>query len=113
MRGKTFRPRPVRTTSPDGMNKTEREYADRLERQRLAGEICAWRFEPFNFRLANRTYYRPDFLVVCAGHFEIHEVKGFWQDDALVKIKVAAEMHPWFVWRAVQYKQKQWTERTF
>jgi len=24
----------------------------------------------------------------------MHEVKGFWQDDARVKIKVAADMYP-------------------
>ena len=31
---------------------------------------------------------RPD------GAFEIHEVKGHWEDDARVKIKVAAELYP-------------------
>jgi hypothetical protein len=25
---------------------------------------------------------------------EMHEVKGFWQDDARVKIKVAASIYP-------------------
>jgi hypothetical protein len=28
------------------------------------------------------------------GSLECHEVKGFWADDARVKIKVAAEMYP-------------------
>ena len=28
------------------------------------------------------------------GTMEMHEVKGFWQDDARVKIKVAADMYP-------------------
>lgn len=32
---------------------------------------------------------------------ELHEIKGHWEDDARVKIKVAAEMYPWFVWKAV------------
>ena len=35
-----------------------------------------------------QTYYNPDYLVIYPGHFEIHEVKGFWRDDARVKIKV-------------------------
>ena len=28
------------------------------------------------------------------GRLEMHEVKGYWHDDARVKIKVAAEMYP-------------------
>ena len=37
----------------------------------------------------------PDFAVLPAdGVLEIHEVKGFWQDDARVKIKVAASLYP-------------------
>lgn len=36
------------------------------------------------------------------GSLELHEVKGHWEDDARVKIKVAARMHPWFRFRAVK-----------
>ncbi len=77
------------------MNKTEQAYADHLDRQRLGGQLQWWKFEPMKFRLADKTFYTPDFVVLTAdGYLECHEVKGFWQDDARVKIKVAAEIHP-------------------
>jgi hypothetical protein len=76
------------------MNKTEAAYAQVLEMRRLAGEIVAFKFEAVTLRLAVRTRYKPDFLVKLAnGDTEIHEVKGFWKDDARVKIKVAAELY--------------------
>lgn len=81
---------------PTKMNKTESAWADQLQILKLAGEIIDWVYEPFGLRLADKTFYHPDFLVVKKTHFEIHEVKGFWRDDAKVKIKVAARQFPWF-----------------
>jgi hypothetical protein len=82
-------------------NKTEAAYGNLLELRKMAGEIVDYKYEPLKFRLADRTYYTPDFLVVHTTHFEIHETKGFWKDDARVKIKVAAEQFPWFIFWAV------------
>lgn len=80
---------------PGQMNKTEAAYAAELEQRKYAGEILWYAFEPWKFRLADKTFYTPDFGVLRADHqVECHEVKGFWQDDARVKIKVAAEQHP-------------------
>lgn len=80
---------------PGEMNKTERRYAEKLEAQLRAGEIRWWRFEAFKLRLADTTFYTPDFGVMTAeGFIECHEVKGFWEDAARVKIKVAAEQYP-------------------
>ncbi len=77
------------------MNKTEAAYARTLEARKHAGEIVWWVFEPFNLRLADRTFYKVDFGVMLAnGELECHEVKGFWTDDAKVKIKVAARLFP-------------------
>lgn len=78
------------------MNKTEAAYAALLEARRQAGEIVWWAFEPFKIRLADRTFYDVDFGVMLAdGSLQVHEVKGgFATDDALVKIKVAAEHFP-------------------
>lgn len=77
------------------MNKSEAAYARHLEQLKLAGEIARWEFESVKLRLADRTFYTPDFLVMLPdGLIEFHEVKGFWEDDARVKIKVAAEQHP-------------------
>ncbi len=92
----------VRVAPPSRMNKTEREYGDYLHRRGLGGEIRWCGFETFKIQLADNTTYTPDFAVVMAdGSLEFHEVKGFWRDDARVKIKVAAETVPWATFRAV------------
>ena len=91
---------------PGEMNKTEKKYSEHLESRRLEGEIISFKFEKIKFKLAHKTFYTPDFFVVMPGHIEIHEVKGFWMDDARVKIKVAAEMFPEFKWVAVKWKNK-------
>lgn len=102
------------TRKPGEMNGLETQYAHFLEAERLAGRVHAWRFEPVGLRLAEGCTYNPDFLVILPdGAVEIHETKGRWEDDALVKIKVAAEMFPWFVFRAFQWVKGAWVVREF
>jgi hypothetical protein len=93
-------PRPRHTAGK--MNKTESAYANVLELRKKAGEVKRWVFEPIKFRLADKTYYTPDFMVTFDDHIEFHEVKGFWEDDARVKIKVVAEIFPEFLFLAVK-----------
>ena len=77
------------------MNKTEAAYADMLAARLHIGEILWFRFESFKLRLADSTFYTPDFAVItAAGATEFHEVKGFWTDDARAKIKIAAAQYP-------------------
>jgi hypothetical protein len=77
------------------MNKTEAAYAAELERRKQAGEVLWFRFEGVKLRLADNTFYTPDFFVMLAsGQLEAHEVKGHWEDDARVKTKVAADQYP-------------------
>lgn len=90
----------------DGMNKTEAEYARELEALKYNGEIEGYVYEPMKLRLADKTTYTPDFLVIHLTHFEFHEVKGFERDDAIVKFKVAAEMFPWFRFLMVKKEGK-------
>lgn len=88
------------------MNKTEMAYAQYLEAKKAAGEVAWYKFEAMKLRLADNTFYSPDFAVMLPnGELEMHEVKGFWADDARVKIKVAADMHP-FRFIAVRVKPK-------
>ncbi|WP_241772757.1 DUF1064 domain-containing protein [Stenotrophomonas pictorum] len=88
------------------MNRTEAAYADRLRALEHAGEIQWHRFEGIKLRLADSTFYTPDFAVMAAdGVMEMHEVKGFWQDDARAKIKIAAAQYP-FRFIAVRVKAK-------
>lgn len=85
-----------------GLNKTEARYAADLELKRLLGEIRDWKSHPCGIRLADKTFYHPDFLVIRNdGRTEFHEVKGFMRDDANVKIKVAAALYRHWVFRLV------------
>jgi hypothetical protein len=77
------------------MNKTEAAYDAHLELRERGGEIAWRRFEGVKLRLADNTFYTPDFAVMASdGVLEMHEVKGFWEDDARVKVKVAAASYP-------------------
>lgn len=77
------------------MNKSEEAYSKTLEDRKHSGEVSWFKFEGVKFRLADNTFYTPDFLVMTAnGELEAHEVKGFWQDDARAKIKIAADLYP-------------------
>lgn len=89
------------------LNKTEQAYADRLRALEQAGQILWHKFEGIKLRLADKTFYTPDFAVLAAdGVMELHEVKGFWQDDARAKIKIAAAMYPFrFIAVVVQPKR--------
>jgi hypothetical protein len=90
-----------------GMNQTESAYASVLQLRLLAGELLRWDYEPEKLRLADLTWYTPDFRVVLAnGRLEFHEVKAckangefLCEDDARVKFKVAAEQHPIYGFR--------------
>lgn len=95
-------------------NKTEEAYEQEVLRPAmLRGEILWYAFEPWTLRLAERTTYTPDFGVMLAdGSLECHEVKGFWQDDARAKTKIAAELHP-FRFVAITREKKEWKYEKF
>ena len=78
------------------MNKTEAEYAGRLQCDLMTREILWFRYEGVTLKLADDTRYTPDFAVLRSdGTLEMHEVKGgFMRDDSWVKLKVAAEQFP-------------------
>jgi hypothetical protein len=83
------------------MNKTEAEYALMLDAEYKKGNIIYWAFEEVKFRLADNTFYTPDFMVLRHdGAVEFHEVKGAHvEEDARVKFKVARDSLPFrFVW---------------
>lgn len=95
------------------MNATEARFADQLEMLKRSEQIIDWRFEALRFRLSGEgakkvSYYKPDFLAVYPSQFVIYEVKGHWREAARARIKIAAGMYPWFMWVAVQWKNKEW-----
>jgi len=88
------------------MNKTEAAYDAHLNFLKHTGEIVWHKFEGLKLRLANNTFYTPDFAVMAAdGIIECHEVKGYWMDDARAKIKIAADMYP-FRFLAIKARSK-------
>jgi hypothetical protein len=103
---------------PGVMNSLEAEYAALLEIRRRTDTDVAWyAFEAVTLKLAKDLRYTPDFLVMrMDGMLECHETKGYWQDDALAKIKMAAEKFP-FRFMAIQKLPKKdgggWTVREF
>jgi hypothetical protein len=99
------------------MNKTEAAYERDLRDAQSLGDVQWYRFEGLKLRLADNTFYTPDFAVMAAdGVMECHEVKGFWRDDARAKIKIAAEQYP-FRFKAVTARAKKhgggWAEEWF
>lgn len=88
------------------LNKTEASYSNFLTALKHVGDVAWFKFEGVKLRLADNTFYTPDFAVMLKdGQMEMHEVKGFWQDDARAKIKIAADMYP-FKFIAIQVKSK-------
>ena len=94
------------------MNKTEAAYDAHL--WALRGRTIVWhKFEAVKLRLADSTFYSPDFAVqTISGQIEMHEVKGFWRDDARVKIKVAAALYP-FRFIAITKEKNGWKVEEF
>ncbi len=94
---------------PDGMNKTERRLSRILHFMQHQGDIRAWDFAPEKFRMADKTWYTPDFRVTLPdAHNLFVEVKVrkkdgsiLWKDDAAVKIKTIAELQPYPFFLAV------------
>ncbi|TXH16513.1 MAG: DUF1064 domain-containing protein [Hyphomicrobiaceae bacterium] len=85
---------------PGVMNQTETAYSEILHARQLAGEVLLWAFESVTFKLADRCTYTPDFAVWLAdGTMEFVDCKGGgpMDDKSRVKVKVAAEKFPQFV----------------
>ena len=79
------------------MNKTEKEFANYLQRELDNHKIVSFAFEPVTLKLAKDLRFTPDFMVhEIDGYITFYEVKGFWRDDALAKIKMASEKFPMF-----------------
>ena len=100
------------------MNATERAFAQHLEMLKRAGEIVSYDFEKETFKLGKCCTYTPDFRVLMPdGGIVFYEVKGYWLDDAKVKIKVAAEQNRMYRFIAVMKKTKKegggWSETEF
>lgn len=77
-----------------GMNGLESAYARHLDGRKAVGQIDWYEFEPMRLKLADGTYYRPDFAVLRNGQLEFHETKGHMREAARVRLNVAADKFP-------------------
>ena len=100
---------PKTKSAPRGMNKTERAYADYLERGRSLcnmdenGQLLKfWLFEAVRLKLARGAWFKPDFMLVYDDRIEFHDVKGFMREAANVRNKVAARFFPMFKFQIVR-----------
>lgn len=91
------------------MNATEARFANYLRGLEITGEIIWWRHEGIKLQLADNTTLNVDFNVMYAdGLLVMIDVKGakaIIEEDAKVKMKVAAEQFP-FVFRYAFPRQK-------
>ena len=97
---------------PGQMNKTEARYAQHLLERKIAGEILWFQFEILTIKIAPDTRLTIDFAVINRdGVVEMHDVKGskfMIQDDAKVKMKVAASIVPFTFFYAFPVKGGGW-----
>lgn len=117
------KPNPRGHHVPGQMNKSETAFMMHLEIRRAAGEVRGWKFESVKLKLADRCTYTPDFCVEMAnGDLVMVEVKRLWkgkraphwEDDARVKIKVAAELwRGWFSFYGVHWDGGKWVYEGF
>lgn len=95
------------------MNKLESAYGAYLDMLKHSGEVLWWRFQPLKLRLADGSYFTPDFGVLMrSSMFELHETKGFWREAARVRIKIAAEIFP-FRFIAIKRDGGNWLREEF
>ena len=98
-----------------GMNKTESEFALRLEAQKRAGEILRYEFEGITLRFAN-VKYTPDFVVFgetfvqgFPRNLKFIEVKGPFikgnRERAIERFRHAKTYYPEFSFEMWQKKQ--------
>jgi hypothetical protein len=77
------------STDEQRLNKLEKRFLTYL---RQYSGYTIW-IQAFTFKLGDDCRYSPDFVVLDeTGKLTAYETKGFFRDDAKVKIKVAARM---------------------
>jgi hypothetical protein len=100
-KGRTVRP------DPSGLNQSELRYMKHLAGRVARKEIAGYWPHALKFRLADKTWYTPDALVMeNDGLLSLHELKGWMEDDAAVKLKVTSETYWLFPVKLVREKPR-------
>lgn len=91
------------------MNATEAKFANYLRGLEITGEVLWWKHEGMKLQLADNTTLNVDFNVIYADFrlvmIDVKGAKAIIEEDAKVKMKVAAEQFP-FVFRYAFPRQK-------
>lgn len=94
------------STDEAKLNKTEAAYLRYLRalNPRYLG------IQNITLKLADDCRYTPDFFAIDnMGVLHAREVKGFWRDDAKVKIKVAARLFPFIKFTVATKTKDGWS----
>ena len=108
-------------------NATEARFArEVLDPYKRSGVIDGYTFEGIKILLAAATpatdgqakipaaYYTPDFVVWKHGCQPCGvELKGFWRESARLRIKVAADRHPWMTFTSARLVKGRWEYERF
>lgn len=113
---------------PGERNKVEAAYEQHLDTLHKAGLIDGFKFEGIKIKLADKTFWTPDFIVFAQdGVVELHDTKGTktktradgskdktpWiEEDAKIKLKLASELFPFRVF-AVFKTPDGWQKQQF
>lgn len=93
------------------MNKTEAAYDRYLSALKLSGEIVWHKFEAITLKIGHDTRLTVDFVVMQPdGTIEFHDTKGHEkaiQEDAKVKMRVAATEFPFLFFYIFPIPEKQ------
>lgn len=99
---------PSKSTDEEKLNKLEVAW---LRELRLLFPAEAIGVQSITLKLGNDTRYTPDFWTVDVnGQLTFWETKGFFRDDAKVKIKIAARQFRYFRFVLVEKKKGEWIE---
>lgn len=99
-------------TAPNGRpyrSKWERDYAAHLDHLQRTQTITRWRYEEVTLLIGHDVRYTPDFWIETVHGIEVHEVKGYFRDDAKAKFRVAAMAWPCFRFKAMSKRNGRWT----
>ena len=96
------------SSDEDKLNKTEKAWLCQL---RLLYPAYHIGIQSITLKLGDDCRYTPDFWTIDAnGQLFFWETKGFFRDDAKVKIKVAARLFRWARFVVVTRAKGVWTE---
>lgn len=85
----------ARPVEPTFDSKWEERYYRHLIAQRNAGQIVEFWWKGFKFKVGEGAWYTPEAIVLGNdGYLQLHEVKGYKREAAMVRYKAARERYP-------------------